>query len=152
MNEYRAGPDTAAADDDIDIDEMMVMVHADRLTTYDERARARARADNVELPTPSLPTDYRFCSSCQKFLIVDVHFTGTKKTCASCLKHHRTYARRKRQRERVFASTKTPRADASTDAHRAHTRPVEDAPHLYATARISGAQRAPDNPSASTHE
>ena len=56
MNEYRAGPDTAAAaaDIDIDIDEMMVMVHADRLTTYDEWARARARITS-NCPHPRYP-------------------------------------------------------------------------------------------------
>lgn len=48
-------------------------------------------------------SDLRYCSSCRHSLPAATHFLPRRKTCASCLRYHKRYARRKRKREKADA-------------------------------------------------
>lgn len=48
-------------------------------------------------------SDLRYCSSCRHSLPAATHFLPRRKTCASCLRYHKKYARRKRKREKADA-------------------------------------------------
>ena len=74
---------------------------------------ANLRRNNSALKSPKVVVEVRYCTSCRHDLPVATHFTPRRKTCVSCLRYHKTYARRKRKVEKRRRKEKE---DESKDA------------------------------------
>ena len=61
---------------------------------------ANLQRNNSALKSPKVVVEVRYCSSCRHDLPVATHFTPRRKTCMSCLRYHKRYARRKRKVEK----------------------------------------------------
>ena len=74
---------------------------------------ANLRRNNFALKPSKVVVEVRYCTSCRHDLPVATHFTPRRKTCVSCLRYHKTYARRKRKVEKRRRKEKE---DESKDA------------------------------------